>query len=187
MISGISSMGNTMQMMRSSGMQGTPPPKGQDVFQVADSNGDGLVSKSELQVVTKGIEKITGNTINVDETLNSFDANQDGGLSGEEMLQMLTSQGFAPPSMTSGEGASGMKPPPPPPPSQGQEVSLVGDTNGDGVLSLAELEALSSSEGSGSDLKTSSSSSFEQALSSYEQNSGESKIAQLTGLLLNQV
>ena len=62
MISGISSMGNTIQMMRSSGMQGAPPPKGQDVFQVADSDGDGLVSKTELKVVTEGIEEITGNT-----------------------------------------------------------------------------------------------------------------------------
>ncbi|MFH1215505.1 MAG: hypothetical protein V1706_03285 [Pseudomonadota bacterium] len=138
MINSISNMSSSMLMMPSSGMKGPPPPRDQDVFQVADTNADGVVSLSELEVLTAGIEEVTGTTINADEALSSFDANQDGGLSGEELLLMMTSNGLAPPNMTGGEGTDfGMKPPPPP---RGQAVSAYEQSsNYDQIAQLIEL------------------------------------------------
>lgn len=194
MIGSIGNSSSMAMMMTSSSKQRQTPPAGQDVFKLTDTNKDGSASKTELAALVQGIEEITGNSMSVDDALTSFDANQDGGLSGEEMLQMMTSLGFSPSQMESGKGtssgsevaSSGMRPPPPPPPpSQSQEVSLAGDTNGDGVLSLAELQALIGSEVSDADLNSTPVSTFAQALASYKQNSGESKIAQLMGLLQN--
>lgn len=194
MIGSIGNSSSMAMMMTSSSKQRQAPSAGQDVFKLTDTNKDGSASKTELAALVQGIEEITGNSMSVDDALTSFDANQDGGLSGEEMLQMMTSLGFSPSQMESGEGtssgsevaSSGMRPPPPPPPpSQSQEVSLAGDTNGDGVLSLSELQALTGSEVSDADLNSTSVSTFAQALASYKQNSGESKIAQLMELLQN--
>lgn len=113
MISSISSsMASSMQITKNSGTQGAPPAKGKDVFQVADTNGDGVVSQTELDALAQGIQEVTGNTINVDDALSSYDADQDGGLSGAELLQMLSDNGFTPPEMKEGE-ESGIKPPPP--------------------------------------------------------------------------
>ncbi len=129
-------MASSMPMMRSSGIHG-PPPKDRDVFQLADSDGDALVSQTELGAVAEGIEEITGTTINVDEALSNFDVNQDGGLSGEELLQMMTSYGFAPPEMGAGDQRdSAMKPPPP----VEQALSVYGQNSGDDtVAQLLEL------------------------------------------------
>ena len=90
-----------MAMMRSSQMQ--RQPQGKDAFQLSDTDGNGLVSSTELETLASGIAKVTGSTINVDEALSSYDADQDGGLSGEELLQMLTGMGFSPPEMAAGE------------------------------------------------------------------------------------
>ncbi len=115
MINSISNMGNSMMMPNNPMMRPPPPPEDQNVFQVADTNGDGVVSEVELQALTEGVEEVTGTTINAEEALTSFDVNQDGGLSGEELLDMMTSQSLAPPHMTGGEGSDfDMKPPPPP-------------------------------------------------------------------------
>ena len=114
MVNSVSSMGGSMAMLRSSGMQGPPPPKGTDIFLVGDTNGDGVLSASEIIALTEGTEEGTVNSINVEDALSSYDANQDGGLSGEELLEMLHNNGFPPPDMTMGEtGESAMRSPPP--------------------------------------------------------------------------
>jgi Ca2+-binding EF-hand superfamily protein len=134
MISSISSSSNTMSMMRSSAMQ--RQPQGKDAFQLSDTDGNGLVSSTELKTLAAGIEKITGSTISVDDALSSYDADQDGGLNGEELLQMMTGMGFSPPEMaTSEEGQSSkMPPPPPPPPSSEQVTSAYSQNSGDDML-----------------------------------------------------
>jgi len=99
MINSIDSMSSTMSMMRSGPMERRQPPPDKDVFQVADTNGDGLVSGSELETLAEGIEEITGTTIDLDEALSSFDTDQDGALSGEELKGLMDSLGFAPPAM----------------------------------------------------------------------------------------
>lgn len=133
MISSISSSSNTMSMMRSSAMQ--RPHQGKDAFQLSDTDGDGLVSNTELETLASGIEKVTDNTINVDDALSSYDADQNGGLNGEELLQMLTSMGFSPPEMaTSEDGKSSAMPPSPPPPSSEQAISAYSQNTGDDML-----------------------------------------------------
>ncbi len=132
MVGNVSSMSNSAAMMRGSGMQGPPPPpKGNDVFQVGDSNGDGIISADELTAITEGVAEVTGNSIDVESALSSYDANSDGGLSGEELLEMLTQQGFSVPEQM---------PPPPPPQSAEQAAAAYGQNSGDDQISqLLEL------------------------------------------------
>ncbi len=135
------SMSSTMSMMGTSGMQRQPPPPDKDVFKVADSDNDGLVSSAELKTLVDGIEEITGNSIDVEEALSSFDADGDGSLSGEELFGLMSSQGFNPAEMVNSEdGESGMKPPPPPPPPP-TEVTSAYEAN-DGEDKISQLIAL---------------------------------------------
>lgn len=132
-------MNSSMSMMGCSAMQRQPPPSDEDVFKVADSDSDGLVSSTELETLAAGIEEITGNSIDVEEALSSFDADGDGFLSGEELFGLMSSQGFNPSGMINSEGEEGgMMPPPPPPPEQA--ASAYGQNSGDDSISqLIEL------------------------------------------------
>ena len=105
MISSINSMNSTMSMVGSASMQRRPPPSDSDVFQLADVNKDGVVSTTELETLATGIQEVTGNTIDLDKALSTFDADQDGGLNGEELLGLMTSIGFSPPEMFNAEGS----------------------------------------------------------------------------------
>lgn len=136
MISGISNSSSTMSMMRSSAMQRQAPTQGKDAFQLTDNDSNGLVSSTELETLTSGIAKVTGSTINVDDAISNYDSDQDGGLNGEELLQMLTGMGFSAPEMVAGEDgeSSTMRPPPPPPPSAKQATSAYSQNSGDDML-----------------------------------------------------
>ena len=136
MVNSISSSGSAMSMMRNNAMQRQPPSQGKDAFQASDVDDNGLVSKTELSTLATGIEKITGQTVNVDESISTYDANQDGGLSGEELLSMLDALGFSPPEMTSSDSddASANRPPPPPPPSSEQAISAYSQNSGDDLM-----------------------------------------------------
>ncbi|WP_136808978.1 EF-hand domain-containing protein [Desulfosediminicola flagellatus] len=115
MISIINSSNQIMATMRSA-TQRHPPPPDKDVFKLSDTDSDGQVSATELETLTNEIEELTGNTIQADEALSEFDADQNGSLSGEELLDLLTGNGFSPPlQMLNGEnGETGSQPPPPP-------------------------------------------------------------------------
>ncbi len=130
-------MNSAMSVMGTGSMQRQPPPPGKDVFKVADSDSDGLVSSSELETLAAGIEEITGNSIDVNEALSTYDADGDGSLSGEELFGLMSSQGFNPGGMVNSE-EGGMMPPPPPPPEQA--ASAYGQNSGEDTLSqLIEL------------------------------------------------
>lgn len=146
MINSINSM-NSAGMMRGNAMQHNGPPPGKDAFKVADSDGDGLVSSTELEAVVAGISEVTGNAIDAEATLATYDANQDGGLSGEEMLAMLQDNGFGPP-QEAGEG-----PPPPPPPTE-QALSSYAENSGDDMISklISILQGSEDESGTGSPL-----------------------------------
>ena len=104
---------------------------------MADSDSDGLVSSSELETLAAGIEEVTGNSIDVEEAMSAYDADQDGSLSGEELFGLMSSQGFNPGGMVNGE-EGGMLPPPPPPPEQA--ASAYGQNSGEDMISqLIEL------------------------------------------------
>ena len=114
MVNNVSSMGGSMAMLRNSGIKGPPPPKSTDTFLVGDTNGDGVLSASEIAALTEGTEEGSVNSINVEDALSSYDANQDGGLSGEELLEMLQNNGSTPPDMAMDEtDDSAMMSPPP--------------------------------------------------------------------------
>jgi len=127
-----------MMSSRATQRQPPPPPADKDVFKVADSDSDGLVSSTELSTLTAGIEKITGNNINVADAMSSYDANGDGSLSGEELSGLMSSQGFNPAQITDGQGEeSSMMPPPPP---MQQAISAYGQNSSDDSISqLIEL------------------------------------------------
>ena len=153
MISSIgSSMASSMQMTQSSKTQGSSPKDG-NVFQVSDSDGDGLVSSTELETLVAGMEEVTGNTISVDDAIATYDANQDGGLSGEELFEMLSGSGFAPVEMAQGSetgeaGEAGQAGPPPPPPASFDEaLSAYGEnSDSDQISELLSLLQGSDSE-----------------------------------------
>ncbi len=130
-------MNSAMSMMGIGSTQRQPPPPDKDVFKVADSDSDGLVSSSELETLAAGIDELTGSSFDVDEAMTTYDADGDGSLSGEELFGLMSSQGFNPGGMVNGE-ESGMMPPPPPPPDQA--ASAYGQNSGEDTLSqLIEL------------------------------------------------
>lgn len=135
MINSISSGASALSMMSS--MQ--RPQQGKDPFQMSDTNGDGLVSATELETLAAGIEEVTGNSINVDDALATYDTDSDGGLSGEELMEMLGSNGFAGPEM------EGKGPPPPPPTSSADAMSAYEENSGDDLLSEL-MDALGNSD-----------------------------------------
>ncbi len=145
MISSISSSSSTLSMMRSSAMQ-RPSSQGKDAFQLSDTDGSGLVSKSELETLTSEISKVTGSSINVDDAMSTNDADQDGSLSGEELLQMLDGMGFSPSEMTAGAGeeSSSMRPPPPPP--KDQAISTYSNNSGEDDTLAQLLDLLQNQE-----------------------------------------
>jgi len=130
---------SSMATMGTNSMQRQPPPPDKDVFKVADSDSDGLVSATELETLAAGNEEITGNGIDVEAALSTYDADGDGGLSGEELFGLLSSQGFNPGGMIDGEeGESGMRPPPPPPPQQASSA-YEANSSDDSISQLIEL------------------------------------------------
>lgn len=142
MVSSINNnMGNTV-WANSSMQRGS---QGKDPFTVADTDGDGSISQTELDAVAAGIEEITESTIDSDIT--TYDTDEDGSLSREELMEMLSASGFGPPEI---QGQGMQSPPPPPSPGQsystsstqeGQDPFAIADTDENGTISSAELAA----------------------------------------------
>ncbi len=106
MISSIGSSSSSMSMMfgtSAMGGQQPPPPPGRDVFQISDTDSDGLLSETELETLTEALEETTGTSIDTEEALASYDADEDGSLNGEELKGLMDSYGFAPPGMVNPE------------------------------------------------------------------------------------
>lgn len=116
--SGVTAMSMTSNTQRSQ--------QGKDMFQLSDTDGDGAVSATELETLVAGIEEETGTSISVEDAL-SYDSDGDSALSGEELLNMLSSNGVAP--------EEGQGPPPPPPPSSAEASAAYEENSGDDLLS----------------------------------------------------
>ena len=130
------------------------PPEGKNAFTVSDSDGDGVVSGTELEALAAGLSEATGTTVTTDD-FSSFDSDSDG-LSGEEMFDMLSSMGFSPAEAEGGQQGSG--PPPPPPPDSSEAISAYSQNSGESTdLMTTLLDALgSSSDDEGSSTSISS-------------------------------
>jgi Ca2+-binding EF-hand superfamily protein len=138
MINGINSMNGAMTMMRSGSMERHQPP-GKDVFQLADADSDGQVSGSELETLAKGIEEVTGTSIDLDEALTNFDADQDGSLSGAELKGLMDSNGFSPPGMLRNDKGEAGRMQPPPPSSEQVLSAYARNTGEDKIDQLIEF------------------------------------------------
>lgn len=148
MINNVSSVGSSIIMMRSSEMKGPPPaPNIKDTFLVGDTDGDGVLSASELAALTEGTEDSTVNSMNVVDAISSYDVNKHGDLSGQELLERLNSNGLSSPDMTmSKNGDSAMMPPPPP----SSEQALAAYEKNNGNYQIAQrVELLENSDTGG--------------------------------------
>jgi hypothetical protein len=148
MVSSISGSMNSSAMMSGSAMM--RPPEEKNAFQISDSDANGLVSETELEALLTEVADITGTTVTASDAMNSYDTDSDNNLSGEEMLEMLSSMGFSPPEMQAGEGEQAGGPPPPPPPSTSDAMSAYSQNSGDDLMTQL-MEALTDNTDSDSE------------------------------------
>ena len=150
-VSGIGQSGD-MAAMRKELMQG--------LFKKMDSDGNGAISKDELQKAVDGRKPAAGKDApadapSVDDLFKSADANGDGGISQDELLTQMSMMG--PPKGKGGPPPAGRGGPPPagrggPPPTGASDKAAssasssklstdAADTDGDGKVSAAERRA----------------------------------------------
>lgn len=94
-IDSINSLGNYMSLlqMNAQSMQQIQ----QNLFSKIDSNSSGGVDKAEFSDFAKNLSKLSGKSINVDDTFSTYDANKDGALSSDEMKSFMNDNAPAPP------------------------------------------------------------------------------------------
>ena len=141
-MSTISGISTSSAWSNTSATRSNRPPGGMSpdkMFAKVDTDGDGSVSKTELQGMLDGIAKKTGvtNSSSTDDLFSKMDGNGDGSLSKDEL----------------GKGMKDLMPPPPSTMDFAQSRSensssggddLFGkvDTNGDGSVSQEEMQSL---------------------------------------------
>lgn len=86
-MSSISGMGNMMSAIFAQGMQPRPDPA--QKFNEIDTDGNGGLDKVELSAMAKELAAKTGKTLDVDESISSYDSNSDGRLDQDEMDTMM--------------------------------------------------------------------------------------------------
>ena len=96
-ISGVSSLMGSMSVQ---GMQGRPDPA--EKFKELDADSSGGLDKTELSTLAKELSKMMGKTLNVDDSITTYDANNDGQLSQDEMDTMMQKSMGAPTASGSG-------------------------------------------------------------------------------------
>lgn len=197
-MSSISGLGSTMNMMGTANMN---RPDKQQMFNKVDTDGGGTIDKVELSTLAKELLEKTGVEINVDEAMTTYDTDGDSALSQEEMDEMMkASMPVPPPPPMMGE-TEGMEPPDKAEmfasidtDSSGaiseeelttfleqlkedtgierdaEEALTSYDTDGDGVLSQEEMDGMMAAN---MPEPPSAPPVSEQAISAYNQNSGE--------------
>jgi len=77
----------------------------QDFFKNVDSDGSGGISKDELTTMAEKMQKMTGQSITVNnDTFAAADSDSDGSLNADELKSFMDKSGFAPPSPPSSGG-----------------------------------------------------------------------------------
>ncbi len=95
-INGISSIMGSLSVQNT---QSRPDPA--EKFKELDADSSGGLDKTELSAMAKELSKMTGKTLNVDESITTYDADNDGQLSTDEMDTMMQTLG---PPTASGAG-----------------------------------------------------------------------------------
>ncbi len=85
-MSTINGLGSSMNIMMRSTIQ---RPDKEQMFVKIDTDGSGAINQGELTTFAENISKMTGETINVEEALETYDTDGDGGLSRKEMDSMM--------------------------------------------------------------------------------------------------
>ena len=70
-IGSVSGIGSGWEQMQRQAMQ-------QTMFKQMDQNGDGSITKSDLQTLAQNVSQTTGASINVDQVMSTLDTNKDG-------------------------------------------------------------------------------------------------------------
>ena len=130
MINGIDSYGSYMSYQHSIGMQQSRDPSG--MFTKVDTDESGGISQTELETFAEEISGITGETIDTEDAISTYDTDGDGELSSEELRAFLDASGLQPPQR------QGM--PQGPPPAGGMFSDA--DSDESGGISQTELETL---------------------------------------------
>ncbi len=165
MVSSIGGSSSMLHAMYAKNIQ--PKVSPEEKFSELDTDGDAVLSASELKVVAEEVAARSGQSLNIDEMITSYDVDGDAMLDQSEMDTMMQDvmENVAPPpppedssamvmqalsayQENQGEdglatlleqlGSTEMVPPPPPSP---EEKFNELDSDGDGVLSVDELEA----------------------------------------------
>lgn len=117
-------------------------------FQNLDADGDGGLDRVELSEEAKMLSAMSGKTLDVADTITTYDADGDGLLSEEEMMTMVGDVLGPPPEQEVASAGMGGEmgsvvamPPPGPPP---QDLLVEYDDDEDGFLSEDELTVLAS-------------------------------------------
>lgn len=168
-MSGISSIGSsTMSSIYSQSMKRPDPA---EMFKKIDTDGDGGISRKELDAMAKEMANRTGNTLDTSEAITTYDTDGDSLLSQDEMGTMMMAL------------RESMGPPPPPGSGTSPEQASAAyqansgeddsesmfnslDTNGDGVISQDELQAMFDKMAA----QTGQSPDSKEAISSYDQD-----------------
>ena len=149
-MSGISGISGLMGSMSIQGMQGRPDPA--QKFKELDTDSSGGLDKTELSTMAMELSTMTGKTLNVDDSITTYDSDSDGQLSQDEMDTMMQKTMRSPTSTGAGM----------------QQIMDAYKTNsGDDEIStlMKMLESLDKSESSSSTSSASNSTSSEDTMS----------------------
>lgn len=98
-MSTISGLSSIMSSMAVQGMQSKPDPA--EKFKELDTDSNGGLDKIELSAMAMELSKMTGTTLNVDDSITTYDADNDGLLNQDEMGTMMRETLGPPPSSDS--------------------------------------------------------------------------------------
>lgn len=148
-MSTINGMSSILSSLSIQSTQGKPDPA--EKFKELDADSNGSLDKTELSTMAKELAKMTGKTLNVDDTITTYDTNNDGALNQDEMDTMMQKMG--PPT------ASGA--------SMQQVMDAYSTNSGDDPLTtlMKMLDSLDTSSSSSSTSSNSSSSSDDDTMS----------------------
>ena len=97
MINGISSYGSYMSYQQIQAMQQQRGPA--EMFNKVDTDRSGGISQTELETLAESISGKTGQTIDTEDAVSTYDTDGDRELSDEELRAFLDDSGLEPPSM----------------------------------------------------------------------------------------
>ncbi len=143
-MSGIGSISSSM--MSSINPQSLKRPDPAEMFKKIDTDADGAVNQSEIDAMAKDMVSRTGKTLDTSEAITTYDTNGDALLSQDEMgtMMMALRETMGPPPQGAGpspeQAAAAYQAHSDEDDSEAMLNSL--DTNGDGVISQEELEAM---------------------------------------------